>query len=79
MLRCADGTLYCGITNDMEKRLHAHNDGTGAKYTRGRRPVTVVYCESCVDKSSALKREAEIKRMSRIEKLTLIQHKQFDI
>ena len=47
MLQCADGTLYCGITNDIEKRLHAHNEGTGAKYTRARRPVALVFHENC--------------------------------
>jgi len=72
LLRCADGTLYCGITNDIEKRLAAHNAGEGAKYTRGRLPVSVVYSESCVDKSAALKRELKIKRMSRSAKQALI-------
>ena len=68
LLRCADDTLYCGITNDLEKRLAAHNAGEGAKYTRGRLPVTVVYSESCADKSAALKRELQIKRMPRSAK-----------
>jgi len=72
LLRCADDTLYCGITNDMEKRLAAHNAGEGAKYTRGRIPVNLVYCENCADKSSALKRELQIKRMSRSTKQTLL-------
>ena len=72
LLRCADDTLYCGITNDMEKRLAAHNAGEGAKYTRGRLPVSVVYSESCEDKSAALKREMKIKRMSRSAKQALI-------
>ena len=72
LLRCADDTLYCGITNDMEKRLAAHNAGEGAKYTRGRLPVNVVFSESCVDKSAALKREMKIKRMSRSAKQALI-------
>ena len=72
LLRCADDTLYCGITNDMEKRLAAHNAGEGAKYTRGRLPVNVVFSESCVDKSAALKREMKIKRMSRSAKQVLI-------
>jgi putative endonuclease len=73
LLRCADDTLYCGITNDMEKRLAAHNAGEGAKYTRGRIPVSVVYCESCGDKSAALKRELRIKRMTRSAKQLLVQ------
>jgi len=71
LLECADGTLYCGITNDLEKRLAAHNAGEGAKYTRGRTPVVVRYQENCADKSTALKREIEIKRLSRLEKLAL--------
>ena len=72
LLRCADDTLYCGITNDLEKRLVAHNAGEGAKYTRGRLPVRVVYRESCEDKSAALKRELQIKRMSREAKQALL-------
>lgn len=71
LLECADGTLYCGITNDLVKRLAAHNAGAGAKYTRGRTPVTLVYRESCADKSSALKREREIKALPRADKLAL--------
>jgi putative endonuclease len=71
LLRCVDGTLYCGITNDLDKRLAAHNAGEGAKYTRGRTPVTVVYFETCADKSTALKREMEIKALPRSEKLEL--------
>jgi len=71
LLRCADDTLYCGITNDLGKRLAAHNAGEGAKYTRGRAPLTLVYRESCVDKSAALKREREIKSFSRAKKLLL--------
>ena len=73
LLRCADDTFYCGITNDMEKRLAAHNAGEGAKYTRGRIPVSVVYSESCADKSAALKREIQIKRLSRGAKQALLQ------
>jgi len=71
LLQCADGTLYCGITNDLDKRLATHNAGEGAKYTRGRTPVKLLYRESCADKSAALKREMRIKRMSRNEKLKL--------
>lgn len=73
LLRCADDTFYCGITNDMEKRLSAHNAGEGAKYTRGRIPVSVVYRESCADKSAALKREIQVKRLSRGAKQALLQ------
>lgn len=72
LLRCADDTLYCGITNDLDKRLAAHNAGEGAKYTRGRTPVKLVYCESCADKSAALKREMAIKDLPRTKKLALI-------
>lgn len=72
LLRCVDDTLYCGITNDMEKRLTAHNSGEGAKYTRGRLPVSVVYSENCEDKSAALKRELQIKRLSRSAKQALL-------
>lgn len=71
LLECADGTLYCGITNDIEKRLAAHNSGEGAKYTRGRTPVRLMYSEQCADKSTALKREREVKAMRRPEKLAL--------
>lgn len=72
LLRCADDTLYCGITNDMDKRLAAHNAGEGAKYTRGRLPVCVVYLEECEDKSAALKRELRIKRLPRSAKEALL-------
>ncbi|HAF43566.1 MAG TPA: hypothetical protein DCK83_01120 [Gallionellaceae bacterium] len=71
LLQCADNTLYCGITNDLDKRRAAHNAGEGAKYTRGRTPVKLVYRELCADKSAALKREREIKALSRAEKLAL--------
>jgi putative endonuclease len=71
LLRCADDTLYCGITNDLDKRLTTHNAGEGAKYTRGRTPVILVYQESCADKSTALKRELQIKRLPREAKLAL--------
>ncbi len=73
LLECADGTLYCGITNDVEKRLALHNSGEGAKYTRGRTPVRLVYSEQCADKSAALKREREVKAMPRSGKLDLVQ------
>jgi putative endonuclease len=73
LLRCADDTLYCGITNDMEKRLAAHNAGNAAKYTRSRGPVVLAYLETCADRSVASKREMAIKKLSRPEKLSLIQ------
>ena len=73
ILRCADSTLYCGITNDLDKRLAAHNAGEGAKYTRGRAPVKLAYSESCADKSAALKREMAIKGLPRLKKLALIE------
>ena len=72
ILRCADNTLYTGVTNDLEKRLAAHNGGSAAKYTRSRGPVTPVLVENCGDRSSALKRELAIKGLTREEKLALI-------
>lgn len=73
ILRCADGTLYTGITTDVDKRFEAHCAGKGAKYTRGRSPLTLVYREECGDHSSALKRELEVKKLPRPEKERLIQ------
>ncbi|MDR0876051.1 MAG: GIY-YIG nuclease family protein [Clostridiales Family XIII bacterium] len=74
ILECRDGTLYTGWTNDIEKRLKAHNAGAGigAKYTRGRTPVTLVHTEVLPERGAALSREAQIKRMSRAKKLALI-------
>ncbi len=72
ILRCADDTLYTGITTDLQRRLAQHNRGTAAKYTRGRGPVTPVYWESVSNKGAALRRELEIKALSREEKLRLI-------
>ena len=72
ILRCRDGTLYTGWTNDLEKRLAAHNAGEGAKYTRSRRPVELVYHECFETKAQAMRREAAIKRLTREEKLALI-------
>lgn len=72
MLRCKDNSLYTGITNDLEKRLEAHNSGKGAKYTRSHRPVTLAYSEKLPDRSSALRREAEIKKLTRQQKEELI-------
>lgn len=72
ILRCKDNTLYTGITTDVEKRLEAHRSGKGAKYTRGRAPLELVYRETCGTHSDALKRELEIKKLSREEKQKLI-------
>ncbi len=72
LLRCADGSLYCGWTNDPEKRLAAHNAGTASKYTRSRRPVELVYTESFATRREAMSREAIIKRMTRAEKEKLL-------
>ncbi len=72
ILRCADDTLYTGSTDDVDRRAAAHNSGRGAKYTRGRGPVAVVYREECPDKSAALKREHAIKRLTRPQKLALL-------
>lgn len=71
ILECGDGTLYTGITDDFAHRFAAHSAGKGAKYTRGRGPLTVRYRESCPDKSAALKREIAVKRLPREEKLAL--------
>ena len=72
MLRCGDGTLYTGVTDDVERRLAAHRAGKGAKYTRGRGPLELVYTERVPDKSAALRREYQIKRLTRQEKEQLI-------
>lgn len=72
ILRCGDGSLYTGITTDLDRRLEAHRAGTGAKYTRGRGPLTLVYAEECVDHSGALRRECQIKALTRAEKEALI-------
>ncbi|MFA6921119.1 MAG: GIY-YIG nuclease family protein [Gallionella sp.] len=72
ILRCADGTLYCGITNDVDKRILAHNAGTAAKYTRARGPVELVFMEACDNRSVASRREIAIKKLTRAEKLALI-------
>lgn len=71
MLRCGDGSLYTGITTNVEARLEVHRSGKGAKYTRGRGPLEVVYTEECASKSDALKREFQIKALPREEKLKL--------
>ena len=73
ILRCRDNTLYTGITTDVEKRLEAHRSGKGAKYTRGRGPLELTYREACGTHSDALKREYQIKQLSRQEKQLLIE------
>ena len=73
ILRCADGTLYTGVTTDLTRRVAAHNAGKGAKYTRARLPVAAVYQESAPDRAAAQSREAALKRLSRTEKLALIE------
>ena len=72
LLRCADGSLYTGITKDVKRRSQQHNAGTASRYTRTRLPVRMVYQEAQPSRSAALKREAAIKAMTRAEKLTLI-------
>ncbi len=71
LLRCGDGSLYCGMTDDVLRRLEAHRAGKGAKYTRGRGPLELVYTEECDSYSAALKREEAIKKLKRQEKLRL--------
>ncbi len=73
ILRCGDGSLYTGITNDLARRLAAHESGRGAAYTRGRRPLNLVYTERRRGRASALRREAAIKRLTRDAKLALIE------
>lgn len=73
ILKCKDGTFYTGWTNNLEKRLKDHNEGKGAKYTKARRPVELVYYETFETKEEAMSREYAIKQMSRSEKETLIQ------
>ena len=72
ILRCGDGTLYTGIALDAKKRFLMHQKGRGAKYTRGRGPLTLLYTETCAGHSDALKRELEVKAMTREEKEALI-------
>jgi len=72
ILRCRDGTLYTGITTDLERRLAQHNAGTASKYTRSRRPVTMAYREAAKTHSAALRREIAIKKLSRAAKDALI-------
>jgi len=72
ILYCADGTLYTGITNSLPRRLSQHEAGKGAKYTRGRAPLTLVYLSPCASKSVALKEECRVKRLSREAKILLV-------
>jgi putative endonuclease len=73
VLRCADGTLYTGWTNDLERRLERHQGGTASRYTASRRPVALAWSREVPDRSAALREEARIKRLSRAEKLELIE------
>ncbi len=72
ILRCSDGTLYTGVTDDVQRRLAAHRAGKGAKYTRGRGPLELVYTQEQPDKSAALRREFQIKKLTRPQKERLI-------
>ncbi|WP_202081430.1 GIY-YIG nuclease family protein [Caldalkalibacillus salinus] len=74
ILRCKDNTLYTGYATDVSRRLAEHHAGKGAKYTRGRGPLKLVYVERCEDRSAALKREAQIKKLGRTQKIKLIHH-----
>src|SRR5260370_22728488 len=78
MLRCRDGSLYTGITNDLPKRLARHNAGSASAYTRTRRPLRLVFQERQLDRSAALRREAAVRRLSRAEKLALAPDRQCD-
>ncbi len=75
ILECCDGSLYTGITNNLDNRIKTHNSGKGAKFTRARRPVVLRYFENVESKSAALKREIAIKKLSRTQKLELIQRR----
>ena len=72
VLECADKSLYTGITNNLENRVEKHNLGTASKYTRGRRPVKVIYYEQAYSKSAALKREIQIKKLKKEDKIKLV-------
>ena len=72
ILECADGSLYTGWTNHLEERIEAHNRGKGARYTKSRRPVELVYFESFATKEEAMSREFKVKRLTRAEKLRMI-------
>lgn len=79
LLRCADGSLYCGWTNDLKKRFAAHNAGAASKYTRSRLPVTPVYVEASDTKQEAMRRESAIKRLSKAKKEELIRSEKNEI
>ncbi len=72
ILRCCDGSYYTGITNSLDRRIEQHNAGKGAKYTKGRGPLELVYKEECPDRANASRRESEIKKLSRDQKISLI-------
>ncbi len=76
LLRCSDDSLYCGITNNLLNRLNTHNRGKGSKYTRSRLPVHIAWCEESSSRSSALKREAFIKRLSKKSKELIVKESQ---
>ena len=76
LLRCADGSLYCGWTNDLARRLRAHNAGAGSKYTRTRRPVELAWFERCESKEAAMSREWRVKRLTREEKIRLTEERE---
>ncbi len=75
LLRCRDGSMYAGWTNDLEARVKAHNAGEGAKYTRSRRPVELVWLAACADREEAMSREWHIKRLTREEKIRLTEER----
>lgn len=78
MVRCSDDSLYCGVTNNIRKRVATHNDGRGAKYTRARLPVKLVYTEKALNQSQALIRECEIKRLNKAQKEEMVSKVQID-
>ena len=78
ILQCGDNTLYTGYTNDLKNRFKMHQEGNGAKYTRGRGPFQIVYEEKFATKEEAMRREYEIKQLSRVHKLNLIQERRSD-
>lgn len=77
IVRCSDGSLYTGWTNDLEKRIKDHNEGRGAKYTKARRPVVLAYYEEFATKEEAMRREWEIKQLTRAEKLKILEKQDF--
>lgn len=79
ILECKDGTLYTGITDNLQRRLDAHKSGKGAKYTKGRAPLTLRYTEQCGNHSQALRREIEIKKLTRQERIALFRIDQTEV